>query len=235
MRRPLLAVMITELPLELVAHQIDRRGYIVSFGMRTEGLSRDPQRASTRLRPPGRGWFSLITSRSRVVARGSILERGEFLLGQAPGLVGHVQAASRERHVHVPGPPVARWALVRLTWSFAPHSPAGALARPPGRPRHRTPALSRSPGAGLTSKPRHAQPPTVALRGSFRPRLASTTGEHPRATTDPDESPPEDRHPHRGGATGAAWGASGPRRPRGPRSPRRREGPRRRPRGSRRS
>ena len=43
-RRPLLAVMITELPFELGAHQVDRRGHIVSFGMRTEGLSRDPQR-----------------------------------------------------------------------------------------------------------------------------------------------------------------------------------------------
>src|SRR5205823_11171387 len=31
-------------------------------------------------------------------------------------------------------------------------------------------------GAGLTSKPHHAQRPTVALRGSFRLRLASTTG-----------------------------------------------------------
>src|SRR5205823_13255954 len=30
-------------------------------------------------------------------------------------------------------------------------------------------------GAGLTSKPHHAQRPTVALRGSFRLRLASTT------------------------------------------------------------
>ncbi len=36
--------------------------------------------------------------------------------------------------------------------------------------------------------------PTVALRGSFRPRLASTTGEDPRATTDPVESPSEYRH-----------------------------------------
>ena len=36
--------------------------------------------------------------------------------------------------------------------------------------------------------------PMVALRGSFRPRLASTTGEDPRATTDPDESPSEYSH-----------------------------------------
>src|SRR5438477_12093761 len=46
-------------------------------------------------------------------------------------------------------------------------------------------------GAGLTSKPHHAQRPRVALRGSFRLRLASTTGDDPRATTDPDESPVE--------------------------------------------
>ena len=43
-------------------------------------------------------------------------------------------------------------------------------------------------GAGLTSKPLHARRPMVALRGSFRPRLASTTGVVPRATTDPDGS-----------------------------------------------
>ena len=36
--------------------------------------------------------------------------------------------------------------------------------------------------------------PMVALRGSFRPRLASTTGEDPRATTDPVESPFEYSH-----------------------------------------
>src|SRR5207247_6669738 len=76
----------------------------------------------------------------------------------------------------------------------------------------RTPALSRLPGAGLTSKPRHAQRPTVALRGSFRPRLASTTGEVPRATTDPDVGPSDDRHDR---AERATWA-----RDRGTRAPR---------------
>ena len=45
-------------------------------------------------------------------------------------------------------------------------------------------------GAGLTSKPRHAHRPRVGLRGSLRPRLASTAGDRfPGATTDPDASP----------------------------------------------
>ena len=45
-------------------------------------------------------------------------------------------------------------------------------------------------GAGLTSKPRHAHRPRVGLRGSLRPRLASTAGDpFPGATTDPDASP----------------------------------------------
>src|SRR5437867_3338816 len=50
------------------------------------------------------------------------------------------------------------------------------------RPYGRLSAFSRPdplggpPEAGLTSKPHHAQRPTVALRGSFRLRLASTTG-----------------------------------------------------------
>src|SRR4029453_6951778 len=55
-------------------------------------------------------------------------------------------------------------------------------------------ALSRRTEAGLTSKPRHAQRPRVALRGSFRPRLAATTGDGLPATPDPGEAPPEYRH-----------------------------------------
>src|SRR5205085_12320312 len=61
---------------------------------------------------------------------------------------------------------------------------------PPGRLAP-SPVEARSHEAGLTSKPHHAQRPRVALRGSFRLRLASTTGDDPRATTDPDESPTE--------------------------------------------
>ena len=87
-----------------------------------------------------------------------------------------------------------RWARVRLTWSLPPHPPAGVFAAPrDAGDSHPLPAEKRA-GAGLTSKPRHAQRPTVALRGSFRPRLASTTEEDPRATTDPDVGPFEDRH-----------------------------------------
>ena len=73
-------------------------------------------------------------------------------------------------------------------------------------------------GAGLTSKPLHARRRTVVLRGSFRPRLASTTGVVPRATTDPDGS----TLPSIGTATGAPRPARC-RRPIGERATRRQE------------
>ena len=72
---------------------------------------------------------------------------------------------------------------------FAPTPACGGGRRPRGDGLAPSPGPVARPGAGLTSKPRHARRPMVALRGSFRPRLASTTGEDPRATTDPVESP----------------------------------------------
>ena len=187
--------MITQLSLELVGHTVDRGRHVVGLGVRPEGLPRDVQR---RLDP-------LDTVGPRVVladelqidaggARLHALERSELVAGGLPHLVGDREPSARERQVHAlvrRSCSVGR-ALRRLTWSFPPHPPAGAFAgarlRPDSRP------LSPGGGAGLTSKPRHAQRPRVALRGSFRPRLASTTGDGPRATTDPDEGPDEYRH-----------------------------------------
>ena len=77
---------------------------------------------------------------------------------------------------------------------FAPTPACGGGRRPRRDGLAPSPGPVARPGAGLTSKPRHARRPTVALRGSFRPRLASTTGEDPRATTDPVESPFEYSH-----------------------------------------
>ena len=92
-------------------------------------------------------------------------------LSGLPVPVGDVGSPALEYEFHVSAP---GWAPAWLTWSLAPHSPAegvaaddGGLAPSPGRVA--------PPGAGLTSKPHHAQRPTVALRGSFRLRLASTT------------------------------------------------------------
>ena len=89
----------------------------------------------------------------------------------------------------------SRWRVmgcVRLTWSLTPHSPAAGLAarrrRPPAalrRPLRPHPPVAARPresgasGAGLTSKSHHARQPRVALRGSFRLRLASTFNHRP--------------------------------------------------------
>ena len=80
---------------------------------------------------------------------------------------------------------------MRLTWSLTPHSPAegftGETTAPEGPTRSRAPACSFSVvrrqsahrRAGLTPKSHHAQQPRVALRGSFRLRLASTCNHRP--------------------------------------------------------
>src|SRR5215212_1003677 len=195
--RLLLPVVVAQLTFELVAHPIDRRREVAGLGRCTERLARYTQGALDALDAvDGR---VVLVDQLDVEGGGARLDaaqRPQLVLCHGSETVADVHAPAGEGHVHA-GPvlpqPVCRWAHVRLTWSFAPHSPAGALARPPGRPRHPHSRPLPETGAGLTSKPRHAQPPTVALRGSLRPRLASTTGEHPRATTDPNVSPPEDR------------------------------------------
>ena len=67
---------------------------------------------------------------------------------------------------------------VPLTWSLAPHSPAESLQPRSAVQDHAH--FSPLEGAGLTPKPHHAQQPLVALRGSFRLRLASTFNHRPR-------------------------------------------------------
>src|SRR6478752_6336639 len=105
-RRSLLTVMVTELPFELGAHQIDRRGHLVSFGMCAEGLSRDPQRGLDPFEPARAGM--VLVGHLDLEDRGAGLdpsERRELVLGHAADRIGDLQAASRERHLHVPGPP----------------------------------------------------------------------------------------------------------------------------------
>ncbi len=99
-------------------------------------------------------------------------------------------------HLGVPECPGVKVSCTRLTWSLTPHSPAAGLA--PGRRRHpkndqapsgavvgtrhpvsARPRRSGTRRAGLTPKPHHAQRPRVALRGSFRLRLASTCNHRP--------------------------------------------------------
>ncbi len=128
-------------------------------------------------------------------------------LGQPPDLLALAGLQDLGEHAHggsiLPGREVARptprrcgqWGCVRLTWSLTPHSPAARVAHrhrrhggwPPaqrclGGTRRLVSARPRQPGtrrAGLTSKPHHAQRPQVALRGSFRLRLASTFNHRP--------------------------------------------------------
>src|ERR1019366_8683218 len=87
-----------------------------------------------------------------------------------------------------------------LTWSFTPHLPTAVSVGHAGSTRLSGDATTHFTGspedrsghleAGLTSKPRHAQRLKDALRGSFRPRLASTfnhrTTRSPRTILDGD-------------------------------------------------
>jgi hypothetical protein len=94
------------------------------------------------------------------------------------------------------GPLQATDGPLRLTWSLTPHSPAAALTdrrwRHPACRRitqhlRACPLCTVSLGdrrpvrqwAGLTPKPHHARQQRVALRGSFRLRLASTCNHRP--------------------------------------------------------
>lgn len=62
----------------------------------------------------------------------------------------------------------------RLTRSLTPHSPAGAFAPKDSASPLLTLSEKNKNPAGLTSKARHARRTFAGLRGSFRPRLAST-------------------------------------------------------------
>ena len=130
-------------------------------------------------------------------------ERDE--LGEAPDLLALARLQDLGEHAHggpiLPVPASGETATggdrgcVRLTWSLTPHSPAARVTRRHRRhgdhrrtQRHHdgahrlVSARPRQPGtrrAGLTSKPHHAQRPQVALRGSFRLRLASTFNHRP--------------------------------------------------------
>jgi hypothetical protein len=113
----------------------------------------------------------------------------------------------------VPLGAMARLGCARLTWSLAPHPPAEEVAarrrrpfrraaryrqhvpRPYGTRDDRLRSFSTScrlparKWAGLTSKSHHAQQPRVALRGSFRLRLASTCNHRPGRNPHSDVTP----------------------------------------------
>ena len=100
-----------------------------------------------------------MNSRSIRVARGSSRADGrQLVLGGLTDLVGDTESPTGEREVHLPSCPlVAGWALTRLTWSLPPHPPAEGFAAPKGGLAPSPGPVAR-PGAGLTSKPRHARP-----------------------------------------------------------------------------
>ena len=100
--------------------------------------------------------------------------------GRPSGRLGPDSAALFRGTSPTPG---EREAPARLTWSFTPHSPAERSAAGArfivfraARHYYASPAKGR---AGLTPKPHHAHQPRVGLRGSFRPRLASTFNHRP--------------------------------------------------------
>jgi hypothetical protein len=152
----------------------------------------------------------------------------QFLLGRSPDLVGDPGATSLEDEIHC-----FRYIPSEGTWRkrcsgpadlvFGPTLACGGVHGPRGRLAP-SPSRADPAGAGLTSKPHHARRPIVALRGSFRLRLASTTGELPRATTVPGRSVTE----YSNGPEGARR-ATGQRSRPPPSESRRRPGPRRTP------
>src|SRR5664280_3004977 len=87
----------------------------------------------------------------------------------------------------------------------APAAPTVSGGRPFGTTdgtRHLISALPRQPGAtraGLTPKPHHAQQPRVALRGSFRLRLASTCNHRPARSSRGEVYAGDARNPGSGG------------------------------------
>jgi hypothetical protein len=113
----------------------------------------------------------------------------------------------------VPFSAMAPVGCARLTWSLTPHPPAEEVAarrrrpfrraacsrrhvpRPCGARDGRLRSFSTScrlparKWAGLTSKSHHAQQPRVALRGSFRLRLASTCNHRPGRNPHSDVTP----------------------------------------------
>src|SRR5512143_1847744 len=163
--------MVAELTLQLLPDPVDRRRHVLGFGLGEEGLAGDPQRRLDALGPVH--LRVVLADQLEVQGHGprlDPLERGELVLRDLAHLVGDRDPAAREGHLH-------RWVLlvrlhVRLGWA----PPADLVFDPTPACRDDRPVAWTSvatelpssrdavPGAaaGLTSKPRHAQPPTVA-------------------------------------------------------------------------
>ncbi len=99
---------------------------------------------------------------------------------RAADLVFDPTLACRGTHGRAPAAPTVSGPHPAVPLDGTRH-PLSARPRQPGTPR-----------AGLTPKPHHAQQPRVALRGSFRLRLASTCNHRP-ARRSPDEPTPAGR------------------------------------------
>ncbi len=145
----------------------------------------------------------LVAQRLHVRLEGAD-ERHE--LGQPPDLLALTGFEDLREHAHgapiLPAPGTAEpYGLRAADLVFDPTLACreGDAPVPAARRRHRTQrhhadacrlvsARPRQPGtrrAGLTSKPHHAQRPQVALRGSFRLRLASTCNHRPARSPPP--------------------------------------------------
>src|SRR5687767_9382697 len=140
--------MITELPLELAGHAIDRRRHVRGLCMGSERLARDVQRRFDTLHAVERG---IVLGDELEVDPGCpglhALEVRELVARDLPNLVGHRETPAGEGQIHrrsVVSSSLGR-ALERLTWSFAPHPPAGVLALRPRGPRL-PPSLARRRG-----------------------------------------------------------------------------------------
>ena len=146
--------MIAELTLELVGQPIDRRRHVVGLRVGSERLAGDVERCLDPLHPVGTR--IMLADELEVDPGGSglqTLEMCQLVTCRLPHLVGDLQAPAREGQIHARSIAIRRFllfhslgrALRRLTWSFPPHPPAGALAT--GREDRRLPP-SPARGAG---------------------------------------------------------------------------------------
>src|SRR5919201_3619844 len=200
------AVMIAELAFEFVGEVVERGPDVSGLRVRVERLAGNPQRPLDHREPAdgaGMGFGDELELQSHHAGL-EPPEARQLVLGLLADLVGDRQSTGSEGQIHPapwPRPSTRGMRCFRpADLVFGPTLACGGVCRRIARramiaDAHPLPVL----GAGLTSKPLHARRPRVALRGSFRPRLASTTGVDPRATTDPDGSTLEYRRRGRGG------------------------------------
>jgi hypothetical protein len=190
--------MIAELPFELLGDVVEGRAHIGGFGVRSEGPPGDEDGGLDQLQAVGRTGV-MLGDELDLEPHQSWLESfqpSQLVFRLRPDLIRHGEAPTREGQLQRRSPLAMDLMALLLgrvcsrpaDLVFSPTLACGDVRR---RPEAIPPTTDSHPlpyGAGLTSKPLHARRPMVVLRGSFRPRLASTTGVVPRATTDPDGS-----------------------------------------------